>query len=184
MQPILTERPRTPSRKKIDPLATVADQLAAKLPELGMQAQPNLLQALHDLLDGADEAARASRTQLQIHLIKVTDHLISVQGRSPTTAQRLLSTEAAAQLMGCSRPYVAMLIDAKKLAGSSTTEGGHRRVPEASVRDWISAQQPAANKAVADSDYKSAAKDAGMYAVSDADYLTAASTIKGRKRDD
>ena len=58
--------------------------------------------------------------------------------------------------MGCSRPYVAMLIDAKKLAGGVITEGGHRRVPEASVRAWIHSQQ-LANKADKDSDYKSAA---------------------------
>lgn len=181
MQAIVTEKPRALSRKKIDPLATVADQLAAKLPALGAQAQPNLLQALHDLLDGADEAARTSRTQLQIHLINVADHLISVQSRQPSSAQRMLSTEDAAQLMGCSRPYVAMLIDAKKLAGSVTTEGGHRRVPEASVRDWINSQQ-SANKVDPDSDYKSAARDAGMYKVSDADYLAVANKIRKDKR--
>ena len=179
MQASTTERPRASSRKKIDPLATVADQLAAKLPALGQQAQPNLLQALHDLLDGADEAARASRTQLQIHLVKVADRLISAQSRQPDPAQRMLTTEDAAQLMGCSRPYVAMLIDAKKLAGSVTTEGGHRRVPEASVRDWIHSQ-PSANKA--DADYKSAARDAGMYQVSEADYLAAANKIRRVKR--
>jgi excisionase family DNA binding protein len=181
MQAILKERPRAISRKKTDPLASVAEQLAAKLPALGLQGQPNLLQALHDLLDGADEAARTSRTQLQIHLIKVADHLISVQSRQPAAAPRMLSTEDAAQLMGCSRPYVAMLIDAKKLAGSVTTEGGHRRVPEASVRDWINAQQTA-SKAGADSDYKAAARDAGMYKVSDADYLAAANKIRRSKR--
>jgi excisionase family DNA binding protein len=162
-------------------LATVAAQLAAKLPALGQQAQPNLLQALHDLLDGADEAARAARTQLQIHLVKVADHLIAAQSRQPNSAQRMLSTEDAAQLMGCSRPYVAMLIDAKKLAGSVTTEGGHRRVPESSVRAWINTQQ-LTNQADADSDYKSAARDAGMYQVSDADYLAAANKIRRAKR--
>lgn len=181
MPATLTERPRVQKRKKINPLATVAEQLAAKLSALGASAQPNVLQALHELLDGADEAARASRTQLQIHLIKVSDHLISTQSRQPITAQRMLSTEEAAQLMGCSRPYVAMLIDANKLAGSVTTEGGHRRVPEASVRDWITSQQ-SANQADADSDYKAAARDAGMYKVSDADYLAAASKIRRSKR--
>jgi len=181
MQAIVTERPRALSRKKMDPLATVADQLAVRLPALGVQAQSNLLQALHDLLDGADETARASRTQLQIHLIKVADHLISAQGRQPSATQRMLSTEEAAQLMGCSRPYVAMLIDAKKLAGSVTTEGGHRRVPEVSVLDWIHSQQ-SANKTDADADYKSAARDAGMYKVSDAEYLAAANKIRRSKR--
>jgi excisionase family DNA binding protein len=181
MQSTLTDKPRAPNRKKVDPLALVADQLAARLPELGVRAQPHLLQALHDLLDGADEVARASRTQLQIHLVKVADHLISTPSSQPSASQRMLSTEDAAQMMGCSRPYVAMLIDAQKLAGSVTTEGGHRRVPEASVRDWINSQQ-FASKAGADSDYKSAARDAGMYKVSDTDYRAAANKIRRRKR--
>ena len=181
MEAILTKKPRAVSRKKTDPLAIVADKLAARLPVLGERAQPDLLQALHDILDGADEAARTSRTQLQIHLIKVADHLISARCSGGLAADRLLTTEDAAQLMGCSRPHVAMLIDAKKLPGSTITEGGHRRVPEASVRDWINERQ-AENMSAKDSDYKSAARDAGMYEISESDYMAVANKLRGRKR--
>ena len=41
MQTVLTDKRRAPSRKKMDPLPAVADQLAAKLPALGVQAQAN-----------------------------------------------------------------------------------------------------------------------------------------------
>ena len=49
----------------------------------------------------------------------------------------LLTIEQAAQLMGHSRPYVAMLIDANKLKGGSVSEVGHRRVPRSYVLAWI-----------------------------------------------
>lgn len=76
-------------------------------------------------------------------------------------AETLLTTEAAAELMQCSRPYVAMLIDNKKLAGASVTAGGHRRVPESSVRAWIKEREAATKQ----SDYRAAAAETGMYAV-------------------
>lgn len=73
----------------------------------------------------------------------------------------LLTTEQAAQLMGYSRPYVAMLIDANKLKGGSVSEGGHRRVPRSSVLAWIRKANKK-NKAD-DANYRAAALEAGMY---------------------
>jgi excisionase family DNA binding protein len=71
----------------------------------------------------------------------------------------MLSTEAAAELMQCSRPYVVMLIDNKRLAGASVTEGGDRRVPESSVRAWIKDRAaPAAGL-----DHHAVAEQNGMY---------------------
>ena len=99
------------------------------------------------------------RVGLQHYLIEVAEH----HSRSSRTAdtKTMLTTEAAAELMQCSRPYVAMLIDNKKLAGASVTEGGHRRVPESSVRAWIEERDAKA----AQSDYRAAAAEAGMYAI-------------------
>ena len=73
----------------------------------------------------------------------------------------LLTTEQAAQLMGHSRPYVAMLIDANKLKGGSVSEVGHRRVPRSSVIAWIKKTNKK-NKA-GDANYRAAALEAGMY---------------------
>ena len=82
----------------------------------------------------------------------------------------MLSTEDAAQMMGCSRPHVAMLIDSKKLGGAISTPGGHRRVPESAVRAWIKEREVASKPSV-DADYKSAAKEAGMYDIPEAAYI-------------
>lgn len=81
----------------------------------------------------------------------------------------MLSTEAAAELMQCSRPYVAMLIDNKKLAGASVNEGGHRRVPESSVRQWIKEHEAAAKGP----DYHAVAEANGMYEVPEQAFIQA-----------
>lgn len=75
--------------------------------------------------------------------------------------EAMLTIEAAAELMQCSLPYVAMLIDHGKLAGASLTEGGQRRVPESSVRAWIKERDTKATQA----DYRAAAAETGMYAI-------------------
>lgn len=87
--------------------------------------------------------------------------VVELHGRIPADdlAERMLSAEAAAELMQCGRPYVAMLIDNKKLAGASVTEGGERRVPESSVRAWIVEREAAAKQ----SDYRAAAAETDMY---------------------
>lgn len=156
-----------PKRSK-DPLSIMADNLADKFPALGKKSKQDVLQTLHELLDGSDENARLIRTQLQIYLAKVTDVLLSQRNR-PVQGEDLLSTEDAAALMRCSRPYVAMLIDSGKLVGSSLTSGGHRRVPRSVVMAWIERREKVAGKV--DADYKAAAKKAGKYDVSEAQYL-------------
>jgi len=74
-------------------------------------------------------------------------------------------------MMKKSRPHVAMLIDAGELEGTSTTPKGHRRVPESSVRAWLSKREKAAQPGSAD--YKGAARDAGMYAIAESAYIKA-----------
>jgi excisionase family DNA binding protein len=43
------------------------------------------------------------------------------------------ATAQAAELLGYSRPYVAMLIDQNKLTGVTVSAGGHRRVSRAGI---------------------------------------------------
>jgi len=133
--------------------------LVQKVPNLASEMTKDITKALHELLDGHDELSRKMRTGIQHYLIEAAE----LQGGAVrnVNVEKMLTTEAAAELMQCSRPYVAMLIDNKKLTGAAVTEGGHRRVPESSVRAWIkerdaSAQQP---------DYRAVAAETGMYAV-------------------
>ena len=68
-------------------------------------------------------------------------HLVDTESRTagiemPTklvTASDLISTAQAAEILGYSRPYVAMLIDQNKLKGATVSSGGHRRVSRAAV---------------------------------------------------
>lgn len=98
----------------------------------------------------------------------------STETAADVKAVKMLSTEEAAQLMGCNRPYVAMLIDAEKLAGGVTSKGGHRKVPKSSVLQWIEATKAAKDAAAGDKDYRKAAVDAGMYLIPDAEYVKVA----------
>nr|WP_308937223.1 helix-turn-helix domain-containing protein [Duganella sp. 1411] len=93
-----------------------------------------------------------------------------LEGRVPRQPRgALLSPEAAAELMHCSRSYVAMLIDNKKLPGASVSEDGHRRVPESSVRQWIKEHEAAAEGA----DYHAVAEANGMYEVPETAFIQA-----------
>ena len=55
----------------------------------------------------------------------------------------LISTAQAADLLGFSRPYVAMLIEQNKLKGATVSVGGHRRVPRAAILEWTAKHQEA-----------------------------------------
>jgi excisionase family DNA binding protein len=155
-------------RKSSDPLITIGAYLAEKLEAGGRLAKPTLLsQALHDLLDGQDDASKALRVSMQIHLAKVSN---AVGDSNIPNNDEMLSTEQAAMLMDCSRPYVAMLIDAGKLAGGVKSPGGHRKVPKSSVLEWIaSLPKPSSEMA----NYRKAAKDLGMYSIPEENYVKA-----------
>jgi excisionase family DNA binding protein len=81
----------------------------------------------------------------------------------------MLTVEAAAELMRCSRPYVAMLIDNRKFAGAAVTAEGHRLVPESSVRAWIKEREAGSQEP----DYHAVAEANGMYDISEAAFIRA-----------
>ena len=159
-----------------DPLRRMASGLARKIAASGQPSTQNLLaQALHELLDGQGEESRNLRTDIQIHLAMVSNFQIGDVAAAASEEQEMLSTQEAAQLMGCSRPYVAMLIDAGTLEGSVTSEGGHRKVPKASIQRWIERNRATGD---ADKNYRKAAAEAGMYAISEDEYRK----VSARKR--
>lgn len=154
-----------------DPLRRMANGLAKKLAVSGRPYTQSLLaDALHELLDGQGDESRNLRTEVQIHLAKVSNFQIRDLTAMEGKEQEMLSTQEAAQLMGCSRPYVAMLIDAGTLEGSVTSKGGHRKVPKASVQRWIEQNRTTGD---ADKDYRKAATEAGMYKISEDKYCKA-----------
>lgn len=154
-----------------DPLRRMANGLVKKLAVSGRPYTQSLLaDALHELLDGQGDESRNLRTEVQIHLAKVSNFqirdLTAIEGKE----QEMLSTQEAAELMGCSRPYVAMLVDAGTLEGSVTSKGGHRKVPKASIHRWIEENRTTGD---ADKNYRKAAAEAGMYAIAEDKYRKA-----------
>jgi len=158
-----------------DSLAAVAEALATRIPSIKKQ-MPDVVKALHDILDGMNTESIETRTKLQMHLVQVSSGLVLEKNQS----DEMLSTEQAAAMMKCSRPYVAMLVDRKRLAGAVKTTGGHRKIPLSSVRAWMKENLPHRD---ADADYKRAARDAGMYEIPEETYVKVSSrTRKGSAR--
>lgn len=123
---------------------------------------------LHEVLESQDEASRQIRGELQLYLAQV----ILNQDMRVTQASkdRMLSTEEAAQMMGRSRPHVAMLIDSGKLPYAQTTAGGHRRVPASSVQAWI-AQNPPDSETTKKAAYRQAGIQTGLYNIPEAAFV-------------
>ncbi len=158
-----------------DTLLALASRLADKLSAWGQPAKSGLLvRALHELLDGQDKSTKELRAAVQIHLALASNGTLGSSTLAAAKSDEMLSTQEAAQLMACSRPYVAMLIDADRLPGGVKSTGGHRKVPRASVLQWIEATRLAQQAPAGDNNYRSAAKDAGMYSIPDDEYLKVA----------
>lgn len=167
--------PKPHSALQADPLGQLASGLASRLARKTAIDSRAILRALHETLDGADEASRNARLSAQMHLASVADGLMAA--RAPARVDRMLSTVEAAEIMACSRPYVAMLIDSGKLAGATKTSGGHRKVSLASVEAWLASREPSADK-----DYRAAGKASGIYGVKEAVFTKAARRKPTRAR--
>ena len=152
---------------RMDSLACVAEGLATRIPSIKGKVSEIAI-ALHEILDGIDNDSIEARTKVQMHLVQVSNELLT----GAPSKEEMLSTEQAALLMKCSRPYVAMLVDRNRLAGAAKTPGGHRKIPRSSVLAWIESNPPIKD---ADADYKAAAREAGMYDIPEETYVKALS---------
>lgn len=150
---------------RVDPITVIASAIASQLPEMGPDTTSKVAVALKQLLEGEGEDSSDFRFVMGLYLLLAEKKRVPKDDKSSD----LLTTEGAAELMKCSRPYVAMLIDNKKLPGSFVTEGGHRRVPRSSVMAWMESRLDAAKT----SDYRMAAMETGMYAISDSEFANA-----------
>lgn len=77
---------------------------------------------------------------------------------------QMLTVARAAQVLGCSRPHVSMLLDEGRLQGAVMSPRGDWRIPRASVL----ARKKASG---GDADYKRAAREAGMYFIPEETYV-------------
>lgn len=146
-----------------DPVAALATALSSRLRKARLPACPadKLAEELKELLDGDGAASRDLRLAMSIHLVEVAN---KGPGRAKDKSGPMLTTEEAARLMGRSRPWVAMLIDAGELPGAEVSRGGHRKVPKSSVLRWLERDKQGPGSA----DYRKAGRDAGIYEVDDA----------------
>ena len=163
------------SHQEVDTLDAMAQGLAHNLDEMGAHAEPGMIaQALGKLLCGQDKTTKQMRAAVQIYLALVSNGALKTNSCQVRKTDDFIATEEAALLMGCSRPHVAMLIDAGKLAGGVRSKGGHRKVPKASVMKWLKETKRAAEATADDKDYRKAAVDGGFYDIPDEAFAKAA----------
>ena len=128
---------KTPT-PRYDPLGPLADAIGSMTGAVAEQ----VANALHQVLEATTPQSRNARLQLIRHLVDIESQSVGIElSKSVATANDLISTAQAAELLGYSRPYVAMLIDQNKLKGATVSAGGHRRVSRAAVLDWKAKHQ-------------------------------------------
>lgn len=154
---------KTPAHR-YDPLGPLADAIGSMTGTLSGQ----VASALHQVLGATTPASRSARLQLIRHLVDIESQSVGIEmPKAAATANDLISTAQAAELLGYSRPYVAMLIDQNKLKGATVSAGGHRRVSRAAVLDWMANHQVTAKA----TDLRTAGQTAGAYKSTEADVV-------------
>ena len=154
---------KTPAHR-YDPLGPLADAIGSMTGTLSGQ----VANALHQVLEATTPASRSARLQLIRHLVDIESQSVGIEmPMSVAAANDLISTAQAAELLGYSRPYVAMLIDQNKLKGATVSAGGHRRVSRAAVLDWKDKHQ-VTGKAT---DLRTEGQKAGVYKSTEADVV-------------
>jgi len=160
---------KTPAHR-YDPLGPLADAIGSMTGTMSVQ----VANALHKALEATTPASRSARLQLIRHLVDIESQSVGIElPESVACANDLLSTAQAAELLGYSRPYVAMLIDQNKLKGATVSAGGHRRISRAAVLDWKAMHQITGKAA----DLRTEGQKAGAYKSTEADALSRVKAI-------
>ena len=157
-----------------DPLRPLADAIGLMTGTLPGQ----VANALHQVLEATTPQSRSARLQLIRHLVDIESQSVGPEmPKSVTVANDLISTAQAAELLGYSRPYVAMLIDQDKLKGATVSAGGHRRVSRASVLDWKDKHQTISKA----TDLRTEGQKAGAYRSTEAEALRRVKALPKRR---
>ena len=154
---------KTPAHR-YDPLGSLADAIGSMTGTLSGQ----VANALHQVLEATTPQSRSARLQLIRHLVDIESQSVGIEmPQTVAAANDLISTAQAAELLGYSRPYVAMLIDQNKLIGATVSAGGHRRVSRAAVLDWKVQHQVAGKP----TDLRTEGQKSGAYKNTEADVV-------------
>lgn len=150
--------------QRYDPLRPLAEVIGSMTGAVSGQ----VANALHQVLEASTPQSRSARLQLIRHLVDIESQSLGIEmPRSVAATDELISTAQAAELLGYSRPYVAMLIDQNKLKGATVSAGGHRRVSLAAVLDWKAEHQLAGKTA----NLRSVGQKSGAYKSTEADAI-------------
>ena len=164
---------KTPAHR-YDPLGPLADAIGSMTGTLSAQ----VANALHQVLEATTPASRSARLQLIRHLVDIESQSVGIETpKSVPATSDLISTAQAAELLGYSRPYVAMLIDQNKLKGATVSAGGHRRVSRASVLDWKNKHQTISKA----TDLRTEGQKAGAYRSTEAEALHRVKALAKRR---
>jgi excisionase family DNA binding protein len=157
-----------PAARRSDPLGPLADAIGSMTGTLPNQ----VASALHQVLDASTPQSRSARLVLIRHLVDIESKTVGIEiPKQPATAPDLISTAQAAELLGYSRPYVAMLIDQNMLEGATVSAGGHRRVSRAAVLDWKAKHQVTQKSVGLRTALRTAGQKIGAYKSTEADAL-------------
>ena len=168
-------RLRSPSLTQ-DPLAPLAEAITLLLAPvtrrkaLSSEAlSSQVADALHRVLAAKTAKSRGVRMRLIRHLADLESQQadVNMPAARLSAADDHIGTAQAAEILGYSRPYVAMLIDQHKLAGATVSAGGHRRVPRTAVLAWKEAHQVISKKA----NLRTTGQKLGAYKSSEADVV-------------
>lgn len=165
---------KTPVRP-YDPLEPLAEAIGSMLISTVGKKQTapgtvsfQVAKALHHVLDARTPKSRSTRLLLIRHLVDIESQAAGIDvPKTLATANDLISTAQAAEILGYSRPYVAMLIDQNKLKGATVSSGGHRRVSRAAVLEWKDKHQ-VSGKAT---DLRTEGQKIGAYKSTEADVV-------------
>ncbi len=150
--------------QRTDPFAPLADAIGSMTGVMSAQ----VVQALHQVLEASTPKGRSARLQLIRHLVDIESQANGIEvPTSGTVRHDFISTAQAAQLLGYSRPYVAMLIDQNKLTGATVSAGGHRRISRSAVLEWKSQHQVATKAATV----RAEGQKSGAYKATEADVM-------------
>jgi excisionase family DNA binding protein len=161
--------------RRHDPLGPLADAIGL----MAGAASGRVASALRQVLEAATPQSRSARLQLIRHLVDIESQTVGIEMPNVTASSSdLISTAQAAELLGYSRPHVAMLIDQNKLEGATVSAGGHRRVSRAAVLDWKATHQ-VTGKAT---DMRVEGEKGGVYKSTEAEAIRRVKAIAAKRK--
>lgn len=133
-----------PLKPLVEAIGSVLADTVGKKQATSSGLSSKVSRALHQVLEARTPQSRSARMLLIRHLVDIESQEAGIEiPKMAATANDLIGTAQAAQLLGYSRPYVAMLIDQNQLKGATVSKGGHRRVSRATVLAWKEQHQVA-----------------------------------------